>query len=309
MRCLVTGAAGFIGSWLVQQLLEDGHSVIAVVHRQKRAWAGDVRTVACDLNDLADLRTQLAGERIDVLFHLAWWGVGAESRNDAAQILNNVAASLQLWQLAVERECRHWIGLGSQAEYGPYDCRLREDLAPRPVTAYGVAKLASGMLTAKLAEMADMRHTSVRLVAAYGPGEDEGHLIPSVMRALLAGIKPSLTRGEQTCDYLYVEDAARALCAIAAAGATGILNLASGRTIELRTLVECIRGIIDPDLPLGLGEVAYRKDQVMHLEADLTRLRASTDWRPRVDLEEGLRRTVAWWRGEAQRCPAALLIS
>jgi nucleoside-diphosphate-sugar epimerase len=150
------------------------------------------------------------------------------------------------------------------------------------------------MLTAKMSELQDMRHTWVRLVAAYGPGDNPQHLIPSVIETLLAGKKPALTSGEQTWDYLYVEDVAKALCRIAAAGATGTLNLASGKTIVIRQLVERIRGLVDPNLPLRFGAEPYRRDQVMHLEADISRLRCATGWEPEVSLEEGLRRTVEW---------------
>lgn len=303
MRCLVTGASGFIGSWLVRQLLREHHSVIAVLHKQEPAhdtanWSDGVRTVHADLESAPDLRQTLTGETIDVLFHLAWWGVAAGHRNDPAQISINLAACLRVCELARDLGCRHFIGLGSQAEYGPCPGKLHEDSPPRPITAYGVAKLAAGMLTAKMAEMAQMRHTWVRLLAAYGPGDDPRHLIPAVIRTLLAAGKPALTAAEQTCDYLYVEDAVRALTRIAATGVTGTLNLASGETVVLRNLLERVRAIVDPHLPLGFGELPYRADQVMHLEADISRLRLSTGWQPQVSLEEGLRRTVAWARGE-----------
>jgi UDP-glucose 4-epimerase len=175
----------------------------------------------------------------------------------------------------------------------------QEDLPLRPVTAYGVAKLASAVLTAKMSEMVDIRHTWVRLAAVYGPGDDPKHLIPSTIRTLLAGKKPALTLGEQRWDYLYVEDAAKALVRIAATGATGILNLASGETIVIRKLVEHIRALVDPALPLGFGDDAYRDDQVMHLEPDIARLRSATGWEREVSLDDGLRRTIAWYREEA----------
>jgi UDP-glucose 4-epimerase len=304
MHCLVTGASGFIGSWLVRQLLREHHSVIAVLHKQEPAhdtadWFDRVRTVHADLENTPDLRQTLTGKTIDVVFHLAWWGVAAGHRNDPAQISTNLGASLRVCELAGDLGCRHFIGLGSQAEYGPCPGKFAEGSPLRPITAYGVAKLAAGMLTAKMAEMTQMRHTWVRLVAAYGPGDNPQHLIPAVIRTLLAGGKPALTAADQTCDYLYVEDAARALTRIATTGVTGTLNLASGETVVLRNLLERVRAMVDPHLPLGFGELPYRADQVMHLEADISRLRLSTGWQPEVSLEEGLRRTVAWARGEA----------
>ena len=99
----------------------------------------------------------------------------------------------------------------SQAEYGPRQEVLKEELPLKPATVYAVAKVASAMITAKMSEIVGMRHTWVRLVAVYGPGDDPKHLIPFTIRTLLAGKKPALTKGEQRWDYLYVEDAARRL--------------------------------------------------------------------------------------------------
>jgi UDP-glucose 4-epimerase len=304
MRCLVTGASGFLGSWLVRQLLHEGHSVIAVVRAKPYArragdWLKQVRIIHGALEDPESLGDQLAADTIDVFFHLAWLGVNAECRNHSTQISTNVVASIRLWEMARDLGCKHWIGLGSQAEYGPRLGVLQEDLPLRPATAYGVAKLASAMLTAKMAEITQMRHTWVRLAAIYGPGDDPTHLIPSTILTLLAGKKPALTMGEQRWDYLYVVDAAKALASIAAAGATGSLNLASGKTVVIRKLVERIKALVDPSLPLGFGEHSYREDQVMHVEPDIGRLRSATRWVPEVPLDEGLRRTVAWYRKES----------
>jgi nucleoside-diphosphate-sugar epimerase len=261
-------------------------------------WLDRVRLVRGSLESTGVLCEQLAQETIDVFFHLAWSGVTAEYRNDTEQISTNVVGCLRLWELARDIGCKHWIGLGSQAEYGPTEKVLHEDLAPRPATAYGVAKFASGMLTAKMSEMTGILHTWVRLLAIYGPGDDPRHLIPSVIQTLCAGKRPALTRGEQRWDYLYVEDAAKALSRIAETGATGTLNLSSGETVIIRRLVERIRDLMDPNLPLGFGEVPYRTDQVMHLEADISRLQSATGWKPETSLEEGLRRTVEWYTTE-----------
>ena len=304
MRCFVTGASGFLGSWLVRQLLEDGYSVTVLMRGEPQPgragdWLDRVRIVRVSLEDAGSLRDKLADETIDVFFHLAWFGVTAEFRNSTEQISTNVVGCLRLWELARDMGCKHWIGLGSQAEYGPYDEVLNEDLPARPTTAYGTAKLACRMLTGKMSEMAGMRHTWVRLLAVYGPGDDPGHLIPTVIQSLRAGKKPALTSGEQQWDYLYIEDAAKALCSIAESRATGTFNLSSGASVRIRDMVERIRDFVDPSLPLGFGEVPYRPDQVMHLKAEISRLHSATGWAPHTSLEEGLRRTVEWFKTES----------
>ncbi len=127
--------------------------------------------------------------------------------------------------------------------------------------------------------------------------DDPALMIPGLIRTLFDGGRPALTPGTQLWDYLYVEDAARAIEAVALRpGASGVFNLGSGRTATVRSVAERVRDGIDPRLPLGFGEVPSRPGQVMHLEADVGRLREATGWSPEIDLDEGLRRTVAWFR-------------
>jgi nucleoside-diphosphate-sugar epimerase len=142
-----------------------------------------------------------------------------------------------------------------------------------------------------------MRFAWLRLFSAYGPMDDSGWMIPSLIQQLLRRERPLLTAGTQLWDYLYVADAARAIAQVALTPqASGMFNLGSGRPETIRSVAERIRDAIDPKLPLGLGEVPFRPDQVMHLEADIGRLRATTGWSPEIDLNEGLRRTIAWFR-------------
>jgi nucleoside-diphosphate-sugar epimerase len=233
----------------------------------------------------------------EVVFHLAWYGVTSEYRNDPNQINYNLIGSLRLLQAAQQSGCNCWVGMGSQAEYGPYDVALREDLPTWPRTAYGVTKLCVGLLSRQLCEMAGVRYIWIRLLASYGPKDDVRHLIPTVIMKLLAGEKPALTLGKQRWDYLYVEDAAEAIYQVALnPQAQGVFNLGSGEAYTIRSIVERTRDIIDPRLKLGFGEVPYRPDQIMHLQADISKLQSATGWKPKIGIDDGLRRTVEWYR-------------
>jgi nucleoside-diphosphate-sugar epimerase len=117
-------------------------------------------------------------------------------------------------------------------------------------------------------------------------------MIQYLISALLRSERPSLTRCEQRWDYIFVDDVADALIRVVEANATGLFNLGAGIAYPLREVVEKIRDLIDPRLDLGLGEVPYRADQVMHLEADISDLQRETGWQPRVSLEDGIRQTV-----------------
>lgn len=291
MRCLVTGASGHLGAHVVRVLLAQGHQVTGFVRASSNCWR------------LADLLPQLelirddcvAVERnhAEVVFHLAWSGVTAGLRDDVELMQSNVALGLSLLEAARRGGCRCWVGLGSQAEYGPVAGVLREDLPLRPNTAYGAAKVRLATEAEQRCLAAGMRFAWLRLCAAYGPMDDERHLIPSVILKLLAKQKPMLTLGEQKWDYLYVDDAAAAICRVGSdANAHGTFNLAAGQSRRVREIVEMIRELIDPCLPLGFGELP---DESRQLEVDIDRLTMATGWRPRVALRDGLQRTVSWY--------------
>src|SRR5205814_179009 len=190
-------------------------------------------------------------------------------------------AHLDLLATAARAGCRRWIGLGTQAEYGPQSARIDERCPPAPTTLYGAVKLSVGLLGRQLAAQAGMEFVWLRLVSSYGPMDDPGWLIPSVTLRLLGRERPDLTAGTQKWDYLFVEDAAGAVVEAATAPTLdGVFNLGSGRGVAVRDIVEAIRDLIDPALPLGFGAIPYGPHQIMHLEADITRLCQATRWRP-----------------------------
>ena len=149
------------------------------------------------------------------------------------------------------------------------------------------------MLLERSAATSDRPLAWLRLFSSYGPDDDPSWMIPYMIKRLLAAEKPSLTKAEQMWDYLHVDDAAAGIVAALDADARGFFNLGSGQSRPLRTIIESIRDLIDPSLPLGFGEVPYRPDQVMHLEADITSLSLASGWRPQVALEDGLFDLVA----------------
>jgi UDP-glucose 4-epimerase len=307
VRCLVTGATGHVGSFLVRRLLDGGHAVHVLLRPESDLWRlddteGRFTRQLCSLDLPVQLQECMRAAQPEAVFHLAWSGITAETRNDPEQVSRNVRQALSVLEAAGAAGCGTFISVGSQAEYGRVNGVIREDQPAYPETAYGVAKLALSQLATKYCELAGMRCVWLRLFSTYGPMDTASHMLPTLIETLLRGGRPGLTRCEQQWDYLYIEDVAEALHQSAITpGASGIFNLSSGRTTPLLEIVTRVRDLIDPSLPLGIGEVAYREGQVMHLEGDMTRLRAATGWQPRVSLEDGLERTVAWHRQQRAR--------
>jgi nucleoside-diphosphate-sugar epimerase len=279
---------------------------LALILREPRnAWRirdeiGDAHVIEGDLAHEDSYAAQVRAFAPTHLVHLAWQGVLGRHRNDSAQY-RNVATTMALVEIAFSSGARHFVGLGSQAEYGPCSARIAETAPTSPTTMYGAAKLATCLLAQRFCELNGMRFAWLRLFSSYGPADNPEWMIPYLALKLLRRERPAVTAAEQRWDYVYIDDAAEAVCAVVAHDeASGIFNLGSGTAPPLKEMIEGIRREIDSRLPVGYGEVPYRPDQVMHLEADITRLTANTGWRPRTPLAEGIRKTVSWYREHGQ---------
>jgi nucleoside-diphosphate-sugar epimerase len=301
MRCLVTGAGGHLGSHLVRALLAQGHEVCALVRSEAVPWrlaeiGSGLAFVVGDLGRPDGLTGAIAEARPDTIFHAAWENV--EDESSPAHLEVNVPGTLRLAELARTVGCRAFVGIGSQAEFGSVDLPLSESIPARPVSQYGRAKLQAGQVTRRLCAQAGIRHVWVRLLSVYGPMDTSSRLIPTLVTSLLAGDRPPLTSGSQCWDFLFAADAAEAIAMLGTDGVSaGTFVLGSGVATPVRTIAEMVRDAVDPSLELGFGELPDPSRRI--LVADLSRLEATTAWRPATPLAEGIAQTVTWHRSLA----------
>lgn len=304
-KILVTGGSGFVGAAVVRLLLEQGYEVALLLRPSSNTRRIDDLLVQCtvirgDLSKIEDARTALIKFSPHTVIHLAWDGVKGADRNSSEQ-MNNVVNSIALYRLTEQIGCAQFVGLGSQAEYGQVSGRISEATATHPTTVYGATKLATSLTLERSAAVSSRPFAWLRLFSSYGPDDDPSWMIPYLIRSLLAGEKPSLTKAEQLWDYIHVNDVAAGIVAAVNFDAHGFFNIGSGNAKPLREIVSMIRDAIDPSLPLGFGELPYRPDQVMHLEADINALSFATGWQPKISFESGITQTVEWHRHEANK--------
>jgi nucleoside-diphosphate-sugar epimerase len=285
MKIVVTGAGGFLGAAVCAAALAAGHDVVATARRadpeRLRPLAGAITQAILDVSDGDAVEQLLQDERPDVVIHAAWAGLTRAERDGPDQ-LRQLQSWIHLMQAAARAGVRKMVGIGSQAEYGATVGRTGEDALPQPNSMYGAAKLSAGVIGARL-----------RLFAVYGPGDNPNWLIPSMLAALARGEQPRMTPGTQRVDYLYIDDAAAAVLAVATgAQAAGTFNLASGTAVTVRAIVERLRDLVRPETALTFGEVPFAPGQPMHIEGAIDRLAAATGWAPATPLDAGLARTA-----------------
>jgi UDP-glucose 4-epimerase len=307
MKILVTGGAGFIGSHLCEALVRAGHRVrvldnfVAGKRENLAAVRGDVEILK---GDCADPRAAARAVRgVEVVYHEA--AVPSVARSVAEPELShraNATATLQMLDAARRHGVRRFVYAGSSSVYGDSkQSPKREDLEPRPLSPYAVGKLTGEHYLRVFAELYGMETLTLRYFNVFGPRQDPGSPYSGVISlfttALLAGRTPVIYGdGRQTRDFTYVDNVVdgnlRALRAKALHGQ--VLNLATGRSVSLRELLGALARATGA--PGRARHEPARAGDIRHSLADVRAARKLLDYRPRVDFETGLARTVAWYR-------------
>jgi len=308
-RILVTGATGFLGAHLVARLVEVGSHVVALIRPASNLWRiqhilDRVEIVPCDLShpETANLESSLSD--VQVVYHLAAAGVD-QSYQDAASIMQtNVMGTLRLLQLARTRKVERFVYCGSCSEYGP-GTRLSEDSLPAPTSEYGASKSAAWMLARTFFQRYGLPVVSLRPFNAYGPLEAANKLIPHLIIKAIENSKMELTGGEQTRDFVFVDDVVGAFLAAAVIpdAVGGTFNVCTGLATSIKEVASAIVELTGSAVQPLFGAVPYRDTEIWTLSGDPGRARHSLGWSARTSLRNGLDKTMRWFREHRSRYP------
>jgi CDP-glucose 4,6-dehydratase len=310
---LVTGAYGLVGSWLCRALL-DGGARVAVVQRDVPAGSAlrlegtEARctVVRGDVRDLELVERALAEEEVDTVFHLAAQTiVGTARRSPLSTWETNVRGTWVVLEACRRLGCERVVVASSDKAYGDRDeLPYREDHELRARHPYDVSKACADLIARSYWHSCGLPVAVTRFANVYGGGDlNRSRLVPEAVGAALAGRAPVIrSDGSPERDFLYVEDAVAAYLAIARALDDGdaargqAFNAGCGRSWAVRDVVAAVcRAAGSAVAPLVQGS-GTPEGEIDRQWVDASRLRALTGWEPRVSLEEGLARTVAWYR-------------
>ena len=313
LTCLVTGAAGFIGSHLCERLLRDGHQVIGVdcftdyyARALKEANVAGVlghpmfQFVEDDLGTM-DLCGLLDG--INVVFHqAAQAGVRASwGQSFALYTELNVLNTQRLLEAAVgSPTLRKFVYASSSSVYGNTDSLpLRETDRLQPVSPYGVTKLAGEHLARLYAANFQVPTTSLRYFTVYGPRQRPDMAFCKFLRAIYHGEPIAVYGdGEQTRDFTYVADAVEAnVCAMQHGRPGSYYNIGGGSRVTLNQCLDILRQVTG--LPVRVNHIETQHGDVRHTWADTSLAQQELGFQPTVPLKEGLAQQAAWIRAAA----------
>jgi UDP-glucose 4-epimerase len=297
VRALVTGGAGFIGSNLVDALVDRGDDVVVVddLSSGKRGNVnGAARLVELDIRDADGLSRVFAGASPEVCFHLAAQAdVPTSVRRPDFDAEVNVVGTVRVLQAAGAQTAVVFSSTGG-AIYGECERPAREDDSRRPLSPYGTAKLAAEEYLATWNRLHATRHTSLRFANVYGPRQEaglEGGVVAIFLDAMAAGQETAVFGdGLQTRDFVHVADVVAAMLRVPDVG--GVFNIGSGVETTVAELHERCRAVSGDDR-LPRTEPA-REGDVLRSVLDVGRAERELAWRPEISLDEGLRRTWDW---------------
>ena len=300
-KVLITGPTGAVGVSLIQELIGRGIAVTAVCRPASKRMDSIpkdplVEIIECGVDDLLSLADRLPKD-YDALYHFAWDGTYGETRQDLYLQTRNILYTLDAVHLAKALGCKVFVGAGSQSEFGHVEGVLHPDMPCNPDNGYGIAKLDAGRMSRLECKKLGIRHEWCRIVSLYGPYDGMYTMVMSGIVKMLNGERPQYTKGEQVWDYIYSKDAACAFRLVAEKGKDGsVYCFGTGKTRMLKDFILAIRDAVDPAIEVGIGEMEYYPNQVMHLEADISNLTADTGFVPQYTFEEGIRETIEWVR-------------
>lgn len=323
VNVLVTGAQGFVGSWLAERLLDEGAHVVTLLRDVEPGARFNLDEIGercvqvrADLTEYGALVRTLNEQEISAVFHLAAQTiVGTANRSPLSTFETNIRGTYMLMEACravgagADRQIRKIVVASSDKAYGTHEqLPYREDFPLQPQYPYDVSKAATDMLARSYAATYGMPVAVTRLANIYGGGDpNRNRIVPETIHALLDGRAPVLrSDGSPERDYLYVEDAVGAYLAIAdslddTANWGRAWNAGTGQPVAAREIVDrliSVSGVdVEPDVQ-GQGTPHGEIDR-QFLDSDA--IKRDLDWRPQWELERGLAATWEWYRAAGSR--------
>jgi UDP-glucose 4-epimerase len=307
-RVIVTGGTGFVGANLVRRLLKDGHQVHLLVRRGYSPWR--IRTIRKEVHihqvefqDAKALGSIVGRIRPDWIFHLATSGAYSWQTDLSAMVQTNIVGTINLVQACLRTGFETFVNTGSSSEYGFKKSPPSEREWLEPNSHYAFTKASASLFCRYTAQSQNVRLYTLRLYSVYGPYEEPGRLMPTLIRLGRKGELPPLVNPETARDYVFVDDVVDAylLAAIQPVQETGaIYNIGSGIQTSLRDVVNVARqelGIVEQP---RWGTMPQRIWDTNIWVADKQKAFSALGWRPKFTFQQGFHTMVQWFSENAE---------
>lgn len=293
-KVLLTGATGFIGRNVVNELLSRGYIVFAPSNSCSLPETEGLIQIKLDLFDSNNLENFLEENKFEALIHLAWY-TGAKCHSTDIN-LDWTALSINLLKSFKKYGGKKVLMAGSVSEYDFSYGYLKEDLTPlKNLSLYGKCKASLYEIASTYSKQTDLDFKWARIFNLYGPSEKKSRLMPAVICSMLNNEDVQVSTCTKTQDYLHVYDTSSAIVELFESNVQGAVNISSGTPLKLKVAVEKIAELMEFKGKILYGAIPTNFEDNFIVGCN-ERLTNEVGWTQKFDLENGLKQTIEWWR-------------
>jgi len=299
-RVLITGATGFIGRACIDALRQKDFEIHAISSQPAPQSTPKIAWYQVNLHDHLAVKELIADVRAGSLLHLAWYVKhGAYWSSD--ENLRWVASSLNLVEEFINNGGQRLVCAGTCAEYDWSERFCRKSLSEKtalinPSTVYGASKAGLSMIINALSKVRGVNSAWARIFAPYGPYEPQEKLIPNTIVSLLQKKVAICNNPDLQRDFIFVDDIAEIMARLVDSQLVGPINIASGQAVKLRQVVGSIASLLGTENLVEYKAHSRNEAEPPLLVGDIIRLKDELGYIGQTTLEEGLQKTIAWWK-------------
>jgi len=306
MKAFITGISGFVGAGLARRLLEEGVEVHGIIRPTSDLWRIDdiaplLRLHTGDLLDQRFVEDTIMTVKPDVIFHLGVYGAYPTQKDKTTILSTSLLVTLHLLEVAKSAGVEVVVNSGSSSEYGTKDHPMREDERIDPNSYYAVGKAAQTLLCQQFTREEKLPVITLRLFSVYGPYEEPGRLVPTLIVNALSNKEISLADPRIARDFVYLGDVVDAYIAAAKKPELGgeVFNIGTGKQATLGELANAIITETESNSKVILGAYEKRGFDTFTWVADMEKTFSRLGFTPRHDLNEGLKESIPWFKQHA----------
>ncbi len=307
---LITGGAGFVGTNLIQKLLDLGCININLIIKNSTSLKnlnnilGKIKLHKVDLLDKDSLQKVVHKINPSIIVHLATYSAYRDQTAALDMIKTNIEGTLNLLMSSKNIDYDIFINTGSSSEYGIKEKPMSENDILEPISFYAATKASATLLCQVFAKEHKKPIVTLRPFSVYGPNEEEKRFIPTIIKAIIENKQIKLTSGKQRRDFIYIQDVVDIYIKTLSLGnklSGQVLNMGTGIEYTNDEVVQTLFKVTGKKVKIEKGAFPKRLWDTAHWIADISKTKKLLKWKPKFTLEKGLKKTYEWKVNEYEK--------